>query len=188
MTWYDFLLFLHITGAVVWVGGAAMMQFFGLRTMAAGSGERLAAFAGDLEWIGFKVLMPFSAMAFLAGLGLVWNASFWTIGDDWIVIGLVLFGLTFLAGLLFFGPESGRVGKLVAAEGPSSPVVQARIKRLIVLSRIDLVLLFLIIFDMVVKPSFSDGWTILGALVAAVALSAALVASGGRSPATPATE
>lgn len=187
MTWYDFLLFLHITGAVVWVGGAAMMQFFGLRTMASGSGERLADLAGDLEWIGFKVLMPSAGLAFLAGLGLVWNASFWTIGDDWIVIGLALFGLTFLAGFLFFGPESGRVGKLVAAEGASSPVVQVRIKRLIVLSRIDLVLLFLIIFDMTVKPSFSDGWTILGALAGAVVLSAALVVSGSRSTA-PATE
>jgi uncharacterized membrane protein len=80
VTWYDLLLFLHITGAVVWVGGAAMMQFFRLRTMAAGSGERLAAFAGDLEWIGVPVLMPFSALGFFAGLGLVWNAAFWTIG------------------------------------------------------------------------------------------------------------
>ena len=186
MTWYDLLLFLHITGAVVWVGGGAMMQFFGLRAVGSGSGERLVAFARDLEWIGFRVMMPFSALAFLAGLALVWNAAFWTIGDDWIVIGLVLFGLTFLAGLLFFGPESGRVAKLVAAEGPSSAAVQARIKRLIVLSRIDLVLLFLIIFDMVVKPSFSDGWTIVGGLAAAVALAAVLVASGSRSTA-PAT-
>jgi hypothetical protein len=105
--------------------------------------------------------------------------------DDWILIGLGLFGLTFLAGLFFFGPEAGRVGKLVAAEGPSSPAVQARIKRLIVLTRIDLVLLF----DMVVKPSFSGGWTILGALAGAAALSALLVAPSFRigSPA-PATE
>lgn len=187
MTWYDFLLFLHITGAVVWVGGSAMMQFFGLRTVASGSGERLADFAHDLEWIGFRALMPASGLAFLAGLGLVWNATFWTIGDDWIVIGLVLFGVTFLTGLLFFGPEGGRVGKLVAAEGPSSPVVQARIKRLIVLTRIDLVVLFLIIFDMTVKPSFSDGWTIIGAVVVAGALSALLVLPQLRSTQTAAS-
>ena len=73
------------------------------------------------------------------------------------------------------------MGKLVAAEGPSSPVVQARIRRLIVLSRIDLVLLFLIVFDMVVKPSFSDGWTIVAALVEAGALAAPLVGPSMRS-------
>jgi uncharacterized membrane protein len=183
MTWYQLLLFMHITGAVLWVGGAAMMQFFGLRAMASGSDERLVHFAGDIEWIGFRVLLPFSALAFFAGLGLVWNAAFWHVDDDWVLIGLGLFGLTFLAGLLFFGPEGGRIEKLIAAEGASSPVVQARIKRMIVLTRIDLVLLLLIAFDMVVKPSFSDGRTIIGALVGAAVLSTLLVLLGRSAPA-----
>lgn len=178
MTWYDFLLFVHISCAAVWVGGSSVMQFFGLRALATGSADRLVGFLGDIEWIGFRVLLPFSLGAFVAGLALVRNAAFWKIGDDWIVIGLALFALTFLAGLLFFGPEGGRIGKLVEAEGPSSAAVQERIKRLIVLTRIDLVLLFLIIFDMVVKPSFDDGWTIVGALVAAAALSLLLVSVG----------
>jgi uncharacterized membrane protein len=181
MTWYDFFLFVHIACAAVWVGGATIMQFFGLRALAAGSAERLVSFMGDIEWIGFRILMPFSLGAFVAGLVLVRNAPFWVVGDDWIVIGLALFAVTFLAGLLFFGPEGGRIGKLVEAEGPASPVVQERIQRLIVLTRIDLVVLFLIIFDMAVKPSFSDGWTIVGALLGAALLSALLVLPGLRS-------
>jgi hypothetical protein len=28
MTWYEFLLFFHISMAVIWVGGATMIQFF----------------------------------------------------------------------------------------------------------------------------------------------------------------
>src|SRR3954453_18086261 len=181
MTWYDFLLFVPISCAAVWVGGSSVMQFFGLRALGARSADRLVDFLGDIEWIGFRVLLPFSLGAFAAGVGLVWNAAFWQFGDDWIVIGLALFALTFLAGLLFFGPEGGRVGKLVETEGPSSPAVQARIKRLIVLTRIDLVLLFLILFDMAVKPSFSDGWTIVGALLGAALLSALLVLPAFRS-------
>jgi uncharacterized membrane protein len=180
VTWYDFLKFMHVNSAVIWVGGAAMFQFFALRAMAAGTGERLVAVAKDIEWIGVRVLIPSSAAAFLFGLGLVWNASFWGFGDDWIVIGLVLFALTFLAGVLFFGPEAGRVSKLIDAEGHESAAVAARTKRLIVLTRIDLVILFLLIFDMSVKPSFSDGWTIVGALVAGAALSALLVLPAGR--------
>ena len=181
MTWYDFLKFMHISSAVIWVGGAAMFQFFALRAMATGTGERLVAVVKDIEWISVRVLIPSSAAAFLFGLGLVWNASFWGFGDDWIVIGLVLFALTFLAGVLFFGPESARVSKLIDAEGPASAAVAARTKRLIVLTRIDLVILFLLIFDMSVKPSFSDGWAIVGALVAGAALSALLVLPAGRS-------
>jgi len=185
MTWYDFLKFAHIVCAVMWVGGAAMMQFFALRAIAAGTGERLVAVVEDIEWISVRVLIPSSLGAFLLGLGLVWNAAFWTVGDDWIVIGLILFGLTFLAGVGYFSPEAKRVSKLIEAEGHDSPTVAARIKRVIVLSRIDLVILFLIIFDMAVKPAFSDTWTIVGALAAAAALSVLLVlpAGAGRSPA-----
>jgi hypothetical protein len=43
-----------------------------------------------------------------------------------------------------------------------------------VLTRIDLMVLFLIIFDMSVKPSFDDGWTIVGGLAGAAALAALL--------------
>ena len=106
----------------------------------------------------------------LSGLGLVWESEFWGFGDDWIVIGLILFAITFLAGAGFFGPESGRIKKLIESEGADA--AQARVKRLLVLTRIDLMILFLLIFDMSVKPSFDDGGTLLGAIAVAAALAA----------------
>jgi uncharacterized membrane protein len=175
VTWYDFLLFAHFSFAAIWVGGGAVVQFFGLRTLASGSAERLVQFAQDVQWIGNRVLTLAALGAFLSGVGLVLNASFWGFGDDWIVIGLGLFAVTFLAGVGFFGPEAGRIAKAIETQGPESPEVLARIKRILVLSRIDLVILFLILFDMAVKPSFEDGWTIVGALVVAAAVAALLV-------------
>jgi hypothetical protein len=41
-------------------------------------------------------------------------------------------------------------------QGGDSAEAQARIRRILVLSRLDGVLLFLIIFDMAVKPDFGD--------------------------------
>ena len=96
----------------------------------------------------------------------------WSFADDWIVIGLALFAVTFFAGMLFFGPESGRLGKLIQAQGVESPEVQARMGRLILFSRFDLVVLFLIVFDMAVKPEFGDD----GAIAFALAVAAAAVA------------
>jgi hypothetical protein len=64
--------------------------------------------------------------------------------------------VTFLAGALFFGPESGRIKKQIEAEGPTAPAVQARIQRILALSRADLMLLFLLIYDMSVKPAWGD--------------------------------
>jgi uncharacterized membrane protein len=175
MTWYDFWLFLHISFAVIWVGGGAATQFYALRALASGSPERISQFALDVQWIGNRVLTLAALGAFLSGVGLVWEADFWGFGDDWILIGLGLFAVTFLAGALFFGPEAGRIGKAIETGGPSSDEAMWRIGRILVLSRIDLVILFLIVFDMTVKPEFSDGWTIVGGLVVAAAVAGALV-------------
>jgi uncharacterized membrane protein len=177
MTWYEFLLFVHIAVAAIWVGGAAMMQFFGLRAMRATDPMRLVDLGHDIEWIGQRVLIPSSLLAVVSGVLMVIDAEFYGFGDDWIVIGIVLFAITFLAGALFFGPESGRLGKLAEAEGPTSPAVLAKLQRLLALSRADLMLLFLIIFDMSVKPSWGDASLWL-AVLAFAALAALLVWNG----------
>ena len=161
---------MHIASAAIWVGGGAMIQLFGLRVLASGDSNRLAEFAGNVEWVGSRFLTSASLVALLSGLGLVWESEFWGFGDDWIVIGFILFGITFLSGAGFFGPESGRIKKLIGSEGAAA--AQGRVRRLIVLTRIDLMILFLLIFDMSVKPSFDDGGTLLGAIVVAAALAA----------------
>lgn len=182
MSLYEFLLFAHVATAIIWVGGSTMMQFFAFRALRSNDPDRIANVTSDIEWIGTRILVAVSLAAFLLGIGLVWESSAWGFGDDWIVIGLVLFAVTFLAGAFFFGPESGRIARLVASHGSGSPAAQARIRRILVLSRIDLVVLFLIVFDMAVKPSFSDGWTIALALIVAVALSLLLTVRRSAAP------
>jgi uncharacterized membrane protein len=156
MSWYEFLLFAHISMAVIWVGGATMVQFFALRAMRASDPMRMAEFGQDVEWAANRTMIPASGLAFVTGVLLVIDSDFWGFGDDWIVIGLILFAITFLAGVLFFGPESGRLSKLAESEGPTSPVFQARLQRMLALTRADLMLLFLLIFDMATKPSWGD--------------------------------
>ena len=168
MTWFTFLLFLHVTVAVVWVGGSLMMQFFGIRASMSGDPARMGALGEDIEWIANRVFIPSSLIAFVSGILLVVESDFYGFGDDWIVIGLALYATTFLAGILFLGPESGRIGKLTAA---GSPEAGPRMLRLIMLARLDLVLLFVMIYDMTVKPDFGDAasilWGLAGAAVAA---------------------
>jgi uncharacterized membrane protein len=180
MSRYDLLLFLHIAAAMVWVGGALMMQFFGLRALGSRDPARVAILGGDIEWLGLRVLTPSSFTAFVAGILLVADGP-WSFGDDWVTIGLVLFAITFLAGFGFFGPESGRLGKLIAA---GSPEAGPRLARLLLLTRLDLVLLFLIVFDMSVKPSFDQGAVVWGLVGAGIA--AALVVWRARAAPTPA--
>jgi uncharacterized membrane protein len=165
MTWYSFLLFVHVAMAVIWVGGGLMMQFFALRTKMSGEAERMAVLGEDIEWIANRVFIPGSLLAFLTGLLLVIESDFYGFGDDWIVIGLVLYAISFFSGILFLGPESGRIGKLTA-EG--SPQAGPRMARLVFFARLELILLFGLIYDMTVKPTFDDAASLLWGLAAAL--------------------
>jgi uncharacterized membrane protein len=171
MSRYELLLFVHVTMAVIWVGGGLMMQFFGIRVSMSGDPSRFATFGADVKWIADRVFIPASLLAFVSGLLLVIDSDFYGFGNDWIVIGLVLYATTFLAGLLVLGPEAERVGKLTA-EG--SPEAGPRTLRLLMLSRLDLVVLFAMIYDMTVKPDFGDTASIVWGLVG-VAIAAGLV-------------
>ena len=88
MTWSQLLLFVHVTMAVIWVGGGLMVQFFALRATMSGDPQRVATFGLDVEWIADRVFIPGSLLAFLSGILLVIDSDFYGFGDDWIVIGL----------------------------------------------------------------------------------------------------
>ena len=55
-------------------------------------------------------------------------------------------------GAGFLGPEAGRIARATEAGGVESAEVQQRIRRIFLVSRIELVLLLAVVFDMVVKP------------------------------------
>ena len=148
---YELLKFAHVGGAIVWIGGATMVQFFGARAMSSGDALRLVTFTRDAEWIGTRVMLPSALLVLAAGFLLIWDGP-WDLGMTWVWLALVLFAISFVIGLAFLTPEAKRVGDAVEREGPESPAVRSRISRIFMISRIDLVILFAIVFLMVTKP------------------------------------
>jgi len=189
MTWYTFFKSIHVLAAVVWVGGAATIQFCALRIIGTRDGVRQAEFAKDAEVIGMRVFTPASIVLFLAAIGMMQNLH-WSWGQNWVVFGLVVWGLSFAVGAGFLGPESGRIAKVIEREGPSSPAAGARIRRILMVSRVDLVFLLAVIWNMVVKPVGQNGW-FWGAVIVTVAAAGVVIAAyvwSERNVAVPATE
>ena len=179
MTWYTFFKSVHVIMAVIWVGGATIIQAYAFRILRADDGKRKADFAEDTEVVGMRVFVPASLVLFLAAVGMMINLD-WSWGQNWVVLGLIAFGLSFLIGAGFLGPESGRIAELIAEHGPDAEVVQARIRRLLVVSRCELVVLLTVVLNMVVKPIGQPGW-FWGILVVMVLGIAAVIAAYLRS-------
>jgi uncharacterized membrane protein len=166
MSWFQVLLFVHVAMAVAWVGGAFMLLVLAFRYSQSDDRSRMASFGQDIEWVAQRVFTPASLTAFVTGVWMVVDSDFYGFGDDWIVMGLLLYATTFLAGLLFLGPESKRIGQLAEQGSPEAP---PRILRLVFLGRLDVVLLFLIIYAMTIKPEFDSQAMLVGIVGALLA-------------------
>jgi hypothetical protein len=151
ITLYEFLLFMHLTFVAVWVGTDAVLQILAFRSLGAGP-ERTAAFMADVEWLGNRVLVPSALLVVGFGVWMVLDSPAWGFSQFWISAGLAVFLASFVAGAFFLGPETGRLSKLIDSLGAEDPQVLARIRRVLLVSRVELVLLIAVILDMVVKP------------------------------------
>jgi putative membrane protein len=150
---YNAFKFVHVLFAVIWVGGALTVQVYALLAVRTQDPVRIAAFARDTEFVGTRIFIPSSLILLVSGIFTIHESSgAWSFDQGWVQFGLVIILLSIAVGAGYLGPESGRIAKATDAHGVESPEVQARIQRIFLVSRIELVLLMLVVFDMVVKP------------------------------------
>ncbi len=153
LTNYTGFKFVHVLAAVVWVGGACVVQVYALLAVRTNDPVRVAAFAGDTEFVGTRIFIPASLILLVSGLFTVHDSGgAWSYSQGWVQFGLAIVVLSIVVGAGYLGPESGRIARATEAHGVASAEVQARIRRIFLVSRIELVLLLCVIFDMVVKP------------------------------------
>ena len=168
MTRYELLLFVHICGAIVWLGGAFLFQVYGMIELRTGDTAAIARFAGNAGKIGERLFTPTSLVVVLAGIGLMMDGD-WPWGRLWVVFALVAFTGSFLLGITTLAPTA----KQIPVVGPETPEGQALIRKIFGLLRIDLMFMFAIVFAMVVKPTSDDVWVVVivaALLVAGVAI------------------
>ncbi len=144
---------LHVIAIVVWVGGDITLTTLGIVFERRGDSETLATLGKLGSWIGVRVYTPAAFAVFAFGVALV-QQGHWGWNVLWIDLALAGWAIATGVGVLFVGPELGRIDRDAAAFGPESAQVARRIKRLFTVFRFDTVLLILIVLDMTVKPTF----------------------------------
>lgn len=173
---YELFLFVHVLAAVVWVGGGVMIQTLAVRVLRTSDPRRITSFAADVEWVANRIFIPASLVLIVAAVALMIDGDYaWS--ALWVSLSLAAYIASAVTGAAFLGPESGRISKIVAAEGPESPEAVARIKRILVGSRIELIVLIAVVYLMTVKPTAADTGALI-LLVAGVAILAVLLLRG----------
>jgi len=172
VTSYEFLLLLHITAVIIWLGAGFTMDLLFLRAERTRNPAELGKTGELQEWLVPRVFIPSGLLTLVLGVLLVLDGP-WSFGDVWILIGLAGWIASFGVGFLFIRPQGEKMKEIVAQYGPTSVEAQRQGRHLGVVSRVQLFALFLVVADMVLKPTSDDPWTLL--VLAAILLAAAVV-------------
>jgi uncharacterized membrane protein len=156
MTWYEFLLFVHISAVVIWVGAGFLLVVLAIRADRTDDEAQIKRILDDNTWLATHLFIPASLTVLLGGILLTIDGP-WDFSQLWIVIGLCGYAATFLTGVTILRPRGDRIAAMVENDGGRlSPVALAETRRLLALARIDYVVLFLVIADMAIKPTGDD--------------------------------
>ncbi len=147
---YRFLVLLHIVCAAVWVGGAVAVQILAIRVERSDDPTDLPRLARHVEALGNVAFIPAASVLLLTGV--VMTAQAWAFDQAWILVAILLWLVSAVAGAVYLAPRAKRVVALFEAEGPTSGAARRLISRLFVVSRVELLSFAVIIVLMVYKP------------------------------------
>jgi len=86
------------------------------------------------------------------GIVMVINSPEIGFGDTWVIIGLVGFAISFVTGIAVLAPRARRLVELSDTVGAVAPQTQAAIREILLISRVDIAVLVIVVFDMLMKP------------------------------------
>jgi uncharacterized membrane protein len=147
---YDWLLFVHIIAAMIWVGGLLAVALFAAQVVRSGERDVIARFVRNLGVIGPLLFAP--AMIAVVGFGIwmVIDSDAWDFAQTWIWLALSLFGAAFLIGAVF--QSRAAIGARRAAEADEDREAIRQLRRWSWGMRLIVVLLLVATWDMVFKP------------------------------------
>lgn len=148
----NFLKFLHVTAAVLWVGGGFAMILASCLLASHASAQAQLAFVRVTALLGLRFFVPLSMVTLASGVALLFLDGWgW---QPFTVLGLAGIVIVGAFGGLVLGPACERAVMTGQTHGVSAALPQVRrIRRLAIA---DYAVQFAIVFVMVVKPGWDD--------------------------------
>jgi uncharacterized membrane protein len=149
--WYLVFKMIHIGAAVLWVGGGTFLIIAAVLAELVDNEDHLLEVGRLADQIAAKVFPVMSFVVLAFGIAMTTNADI-PYDQFWIIFGLIAWAVSAATGIFFLTPQAKTLTQLMRERGGHDPEVQDRLRRILLVARVDIALMFLIVFDMVVKP------------------------------------
>jgi len=180
MDWYSIFKFLHVASAVIWIGGAFVMTMLGARAQRARDDRQMVDVVLQVAWAGDHIYVPASIATLVFGVTVATIGGLW--GNLWVSLGLVGVAITIGLGVGVLTPRAKKTDAGFKADG-ATPAVVALSREILTIAKFDMVLLFTVIADMVLKPEASDWITLVIMVLVLVAAAGLWLTPLARKPA-----
>jgi uncharacterized membrane protein len=148
MSLEEFVKLIHVVAAIVWVGGAIVFEIIAHRALRRGD-DALLPLAHDADVIG-RVFAGSSALVLGFGIWAVADRSYISFGDTWVWLALVITGVLFLMGPLFFAPQAKAM--IALGERGDWEGLRAGGHRILRVAHFDTTAALVVVYLMVAKP------------------------------------
>jgi uncharacterized membrane protein len=144
--------FIHVLGAIIWVGGGVMLSLIGARARKSDDPRLIREFARTLSYVGLRVLTPAVVALLLSGLWLVLTGSEWKFTQLWVLLGLGSFIAAFLIGAIYLSRIAIQLDRVAAGTDLNLQTARDLLGRWMVGYQVILLILVFAVWDMVFKP------------------------------------
>jgi uncharacterized membrane protein len=144
--------FIHVLGAIIWVGGGVMLSLIGARARKSADARLIGEFARTLSYVGLRVLTPAVVAVLLTGLWLILTGSEWKFTQLWVLLGLSAFIAAFLIGAIYLSRIAIQLDRVATHTDVDLQTARNLLARWMVGYQIILVILVFAVWDMVFKP------------------------------------
>ncbi len=152
--WFSLFKWIHVSGAVFWVGGGLLLTVLGLKAEASDDPNEIVTLARWAAWVGEKLFAPAGLVVLAMGIAMLVHGNGSLVHWDkfWVIVGLVGYASTFVTGIAVLSPQAKKVAELSETKGPTAPETTAAIRRILRISRFDVAVLMVVVADMITKP------------------------------------
>jgi uncharacterized membrane protein len=150
-TVYNLFKFLHIVGAIGWIGSFVTISVINARVAREQDQAVLAAMTRQMRFNGMAVIGPASGLTLIAGIVMIAVSGMGV--PLWVIWGLAAIVVSVAIGATLLRRANEEVRELVATAQPGDPRLSASQRRLAILNIINVLVLLSAVWAMVFKPT-----------------------------------